>query len=96
MLGLVHITLADLNCRVRFDHVPPDANPADGLSRDGLADPWTRLQPWDRREVSRRDYAALVDLDQCSGHASRLTAKEQAEGQVDREARGSADPCSSC
>ena len=88
MLGLVHITLADLNCRVWFDHVPSNENPADGLSRDGLADPWTRLQGWDLREVTMRDYSALLDLPldallvRFRGFSSRVPSRDNLEAPV--------------
>ena len=77
MIGLTHITLADLNCRVWFDHVPSDENPADGLSRDGIHDRWTSEQPWDLREVTLRDYSALLDLplDALLTRFSEITAR---------------------
>ena len=35
-----------LSCRCWFEWVDSDSNPADGLSRDGLDDDWTRAQNW--------------------------------------------------
>ena len=77
MLGVVHITLAALNCRVWWEHVPSEVNPSDGLSRGGLLDDWTRRQDWDIREVSLPDWSNLKDLplDTLLGKFAEVTAR---------------------
>ena len=44
---LTHLLLAKLGCRVYFEYIESEANIADGLSRDGLEDNWTKSQHWD-------------------------------------------------
>ena len=43
---LAHLAFMPLQARVWFEWVDSEANPADGLSRLGLDDPWTRAQGW--------------------------------------------------
>ena len=57
MLGVVHIPLAALNCRVWWEHVPSEVNPS-----DGLLDAWSRAQSWDLFEVAIPDLSGLVGL----------------------------------
>lgn len=45
-----HLAFHSLNMRVWFEWIDTEANPADGLSRDGLDDEWTRAQPWSVHE----------------------------------------------
>ena len=77
MLGVVHITLAALNCRVWWEHVPSEVNPSDGLSRGGLLDDWTKSQDWDIEEVSLPDWSNLKDLplDTLIGKFAEVTAR---------------------
>ncbi|CAJ1440614.1 unnamed protein product [Effrenium voratum] len=44
--SLAHLLYAKLSCRVYFEYIESNANPADGLSRDGLDDAWTFSQGW--------------------------------------------------
>ena len=37
---------AELNCQVWIEWINTKSNPADGLSRLGLQDPWTLRQGW--------------------------------------------------
>ena len=62
MLGVTHICLAALNCRVWWEYVASELNPSDGLSRAGLKDPWTLQQGWDLRECQLPDWSNLRDL----------------------------------
>ena len=41
-----HLLWLHLGCRVWIEWVDTHSNPADGLSRQGLEDPWTMLQGW--------------------------------------------------
>ncbi len=43
---LAHLLWARLGCRVWIEWINTKSNPADGLSRDGLLDAWTRKQGW--------------------------------------------------
>ena len=47
----IHAVLARLNIRVWVEYVESASNPADGLSRAGLEDAWTRAQGWTLKEV---------------------------------------------
>ena len=61
----IHALFARLNCRVWVEFVESASNPADGLSRAGLEDPWTRAQGWQLKEVPCPAFfqmeSALVD-----------------------------------
>ena len=46
------ILLLRLRARLWIEWINSDANPSDGLSRDGLADQWTQPQPWDLSEAA--------------------------------------------
>ena len=48
-IGLLQ--LQKLNCRVWFEWIDSEANPSDGLSREGLQDRWTQEQDWHLEEV---------------------------------------------
>ena len=48
-IGLLQ--LQKLNCRVWFEWIDSEANPSDGLSREGLQDRWTQEQDWHLDEV---------------------------------------------
>ena len=43
---LAHVLLHGLGCRAWIEWVDSESNPSDGLSRQGLEDPWTLLQGW--------------------------------------------------
>ena len=45
------ISLLKLGCRVWYEWIDSDSNPSDGLSRAGLADPWTLAQNWILEEI---------------------------------------------
>ena len=47
-----HLQFHDLQMRTWIEWVDSASNPADGLSRLGLADPWTAAQPWRVQEFS--------------------------------------------
>ena len=51
MAVAIHAIFARLNCRVWVEYVESASNPADGLSRDGLGDAWTRAQGWQLKTV---------------------------------------------
>eukprot|EP00435_Cladocopium_sp_Y103_P042485 s1483_g11.t1 len=40
-----HLQFHELNMRVWFEWIDTETNPSDGLSRDGLRDPWTQRKP---------------------------------------------------
>lgn len=44
--GAAHLVAARLQCRLWLEWVPTDSNIADGLSRAGVDDKWTKQQPW--------------------------------------------------
>ena len=45
-IQVAHLLWLHLGCRVWVEWVDSLSNPADGLSRLGLSDPWTRQQGW--------------------------------------------------
>ena len=47
----LHAIFARLGVRVWIEFVESASNPADGLSRAGLEDAWTRAQGWTLKEV---------------------------------------------
>ena len=47
-----HLIFHTLKMRVWFEWIDTESNPADGLSRGGLTDEWTRAQPWIVHEYS--------------------------------------------
>ena len=46
MVHTAHMLWQDLGAHVWLEWIDSKSNPADGLSRLGLSDPWTRQQPW--------------------------------------------------
>ena len=52
IVQLSSILLLRLRARLWIEWVNSDANPSDGLSRDGLADQWTQSQAWDLSEAA--------------------------------------------
>ena len=57
------VTFAKLNSKVWFEWIDTESNPADGLSRQGVSDPWTAEQPWDCVDLGDRDWSAVFDTD---------------------------------
>ena len=45
-IQVAHLLWLRLGCRVWIEWVDSKSNPADGLSRLGLEDPWTKAQGW--------------------------------------------------
>ena len=58
MAEVTTLLCLDLHTRLWVDWVDSESNPADGLSRLGLADDWTRAQGWICREIQ----AQALDL----------------------------------
>ena len=61
--ALSTVTFAKLQAKVWFEWIDTESNPADGLSRAGLEDPWTARQPWDCTELGDRDWSFLFRKD---------------------------------
>ena len=47
MVQAAHLLWLNLGTRVWIEWIDSASNPADGLSRAGLLDPWTQTQGWD-------------------------------------------------
>ena len=47
--GAAHLMMLSRRCRIWFEWIDSDSNPADGLSRDGCEDAWTANQGWQLR-----------------------------------------------
>ena len=58
MMQVAHILWMRLSCRVWIEWVDSHSNPADGLSRLGLADPWTLTQNWHLSESREPPWSA--------------------------------------
>ena len=54
--GATHRIMMELHCRVWFEWIDSDSNPADGLSRDGCQDSWTVQQGWALTEESSLEW----------------------------------------
>ena len=52
-----------LKAKVRFEWIDSESNPADGLSRAGLADEWTLRQPWQCTDLGDRDWSSAFTTD---------------------------------
>ena len=59
LAAAVHLKLIELQSRVWYEWIDSNSNPADGLSRLGLEDPWTVAQGWDLHEGHIEDWEAL-------------------------------------
>ena len=59
MAQIAHHMFLQLNARVWVEWINSDANPADGLSREGFLDSWTKLQPWELRVPEQPDWDCL-------------------------------------
>ena len=51
VVAIALLTFMRLDCRVWFEWIDSDSNPADGLSRAGLRDEWTLQQQWSLKEL---------------------------------------------
>jgi len=58
MVQQAHIQFSALRIRPWFEWIDSESNPADGLSRLGLSDPWTSTQDWDVRSF---DFPPLLE-----------------------------------
>ena len=70
---------AHLNHGVWFEWIDSDSNPADGLSRLGIQDPWTLEQGWDIHEVSHVDWCPFFNTYSVASVASMGTEPEEAD-----------------
>ena len=51
LAAVSHLLMIEFGMHVWFEWIDSDSNPADGLSRDGLEDVWTRAQRWSLAEA---------------------------------------------
>ena len=59
LAAAANLRAAELGIRIWFEWVDTTSNPADGLSRDGVRDAWTRAQGWQVQEVPEVDLAVI-------------------------------------
>ena len=70
---VAHLLWMKLECRVWIEWIDSKSNPADGLSRLGLQDPWTQEQGWDFSEAPQPPWrSALGDPDEVLNLAATL------------------------
>ena len=64
IVAAAHLTWAKLGARVWFEWIASDDNPSDGLSRDGLLDPWTLQQvpSWSLVSLQPPSWFSLIEL----------------------------------
>ena len=64
--SMAAIQFAEVNCRPWYEWVDSEANPADGLSRLGVSDPWTVSQKYVLEDLGDFDWApAFAKYDIC-------------------------------
>ena len=56
----MHWTLVGNNIRAWFEWVDTEANPSDGLSRDGVSDKWTAEQGWQLEEAACPEWNSIT------------------------------------
>ena len=57
--ALTTVQAAKLKSSLWYEWIDSDSNPADGLSRDGVEDGWTKAQGWDLRDLGSPDWAYI-------------------------------------
>ena len=62
IVNAVQWLLFSVDCRPWFEWIDSDSNCSDGLSRDGLKDPWTREQEWLLAKGTVPPWNAVTDL----------------------------------
>ena len=62
LAAAAQLAFLQLGARVWFEWVDTKSNPADGLSRGGLSDQWTRQQSWDLEEFSEDQMQVVVNF----------------------------------
>ncbi|OLP77008.1 hypothetical protein AK812_SmicGene42982 [Symbiodinium microadriaticum] len=63
MVRLAHVMSAKSGTRIWYEWVNSTSNPADGLSRGGLSDPWTLAQGWSLSYGALPEISTLDTLD---------------------------------
>ena len=57
--ALTTVQAAKLKSSIWFEWIDSDSNPADGLSRDGVEDDWTKGQDWDLVDLGSPDWSHI-------------------------------------
>ena len=57
--ALTTVQAAKLKSSIWFEWIDSDSNPADGLSRDGVEDEWTKKQGWDLVDLGSPDWSYI-------------------------------------
>ena len=57
--ALTTVQAAKLKSSIWFEWIDSDSNPADGLSRDGVDDEWTKQQGWDLVDLGSPDWSHI-------------------------------------
>ena len=55
-----HLAMHEIGAMPWFEWLDSYSNPADGLSRAGLSDPWTLQQGWQLEEFVQEDICAVL------------------------------------
>ena len=95
LAAAVHVKCLELGVRIWYASVDSKSNPADGLSRAGLSDQWTREQSWHLHEVGPEMMDRIAEyvrsptlarligpLADVSHRRSKLSRKERKKKQV--------------
>ena len=57
--ALTTVKQATLKASIWFEWIDSDSNPSDGLSRDGVVDPWTVDQGWELTDLGSPDWSHI-------------------------------------
>ena len=68
-----HLLWLHLGCRVWIEWTDSKSSPADGLSRQGLADPWTQDQQWDLTTPRLPPWPRILLRPTCCSKPSGMT-----------------------
>ena len=58
--SITHFLMMEHDIRIWYEWIDSKSNPADGLSRDGLLDKWTKQQGWSLEESASLQWNELV------------------------------------
>ena len=61
IVAVAMLMFMQCRCRVWFELVDSESNVSDGLSRAGVADPWTLSQGWILHEVPKKCFALRAE-----------------------------------
>ena len=67
-----HVQAAQLKSSIWYEWIDSESNPADGLSRDGVEDTWTKKQGWALTDLGSPDWSYVFKSDRWSKTLSSI------------------------